>query len=258
MDCIIIAGGLAAPEDPMYAITQGKPKALLPMGSRTMLERVVDAMQDSQYIEDVVVVGLGSDMGMTFHRPVHHLPDNGSLVGNIVAGVNYIRERRPDAKAILGASADIPLITGAMVDNLVEMCQPFDAGVYYTYATRETMEKRFPSSNRTFVKLKGIEIAGGDIGIMKPATIDHNEELFTALSNARKHAWKIANAVGISLLLKFLFRRLGPKEIEKEGLRVLGVPLKTINLPYAEMAMDADKPHQVEMLRAELERLDNG
>ena len=33
------------------------------------------------------------------------------------------------------------------------------------------------------------------------------------------------------------------------------MPLKTINLPYAEMAMDADKPHQVEMLRAELEQL---
>ncbi len=255
MDCIIIAGGLATPEEPMYAITAGKPKALLPMGSRTMLERVVDAVQGSQYVDNVVVVGLGSDMGMSFQRPVHHLPDQGSLVSNIVAGVNWVREHQPDVKAVLGTSADIPLLTSSMVDTLVEMCQPLDASVYYTYVTRETMEKRFPHSNRTFVKLKGIEIAGGDLGIMNPAVIDHNEELFTALSNARKHAWQIARVVGIGLLLKFLFRRLGPKEIEAEGLRVLGMPLKTINLPYAEMAMDADKPHQVEMLQAEIARL---
>ena len=252
MDCVIIAGGLAAPEDPMYALTQGKPKALLPMGGRTMLERVVDALQGSQHIDDIVVVGLGSDMGMTFNRPVYHLPDHGSLVNNIVAGLNWVRERQPDVKMILGASADIPLLTSSMVDTLIDMCRPFDAGVYYTYVSRETMEKRFPHSNRTFVKLKGIEIAGGDLGLMNPATIDNNEELFTALSNARKHAWKIARVVGIGLLLKFLFRRLGPKEIEEEARRVLGTPIKTINLPYAEMAMDADKPHQVEMLRAEL------
>jgi molybdopterin-guanine dinucleotide biosynthesis protein A len=255
MDCIIIAGGLAAPEDPMYALTQGKPKALLPMGSRTMLEHVVDALQHAQSVDDIIIVGLGSDMGMTFQRPVNHLPDHGSLVGNIIAGANWIRERRPGVTAILGVTADIPLITGPMVDKLVEMCQPLDAGIYYTYASRETMEKRFPNSNRTFVKLKGIEIAGGDIGIINPATLDHNQELFVALSNARKHAWKIASAVGIRLLLKFLLRRLGPKEIEEEGRRILGVKLKTVNLPYAELAMDADKPHQVEMLRAEIARL---
>lgn len=255
MDCIIIAGGLATPEEPMYAITQGKPKALLPMGSRTMLERVVDAMQGSEYVEEVVVVGLGSDMGMTFQRPVHHLPDHGSLVANIVAGLNWVRQGKPDTKAVLGASADIPLITSSMVDRLIDMCRPFDAGVYYTYATRDTMEKRFPHSNRTFVKLKGVEIAGGDLGIMNPATIDNNEDLFEALSNARKHAWKIARVVGIGLLLRFLLRRIGPQEIEQEAARVLGVPVKTINLPFAEMAMDADKPHQVEMLRAELARL---
>ena len=255
MDCIIIAGGLAAPEDPMYALTQGKPKALLPMGDRTMLERVVDAMHSAQSVDDVVVIGLGSDMGMTFQRPVYHLPDSGSLVGNIIAGLAWARQRRPGVTAVLGASADVPLLTGPMVDKLVEMCQPFDAGLYYTYATREIMEKRFPHSNRTFVKLKGMEISGGDIGIMNPATIDNNEELFDALANARKHAWKIARVVGIGLLFKFLFRRLGPREIEQEGQRVLGVPIRAVSLPYAEMAMDADKPHQVEMLRAELEKL---
>jgi molybdopterin-guanine dinucleotide biosynthesis protein A len=256
MDCVVIAGGLDRPEDPMYALTQGKPKALLPMGERTMLERVVDGLQDSQAVEDIVVVGLGSDLGMTFKRPVYHLKDHGSLVANMVAGLNWARDRRPGVTAVLGASADIPLLTGEMVDRLVALCQPLDAGVYYTYATRETMEKRFPHSNRTFVKLKGVEIAGGDIGIMNPAVLDDNEELFVALSNARKHAWKIARVVGFGLLFKFLFRRLGPPEIEVEGQKVLGYPIKTISLPFAEPAMDADKPHQVEMLRAELAKIE--
>lgn len=252
MDCVVIAGGMPSPEDPMYAYTQGKPKALLDFGGRTMLERVLDGLQGAPSIKNIVVVGLGSDLGMTFQRPVHHLPDQGSLVANTIAGVAWLREQNPDTGVIITCSADIPLITLEMIEAVIALCQPLDAMYYYTYVTRPTMEKRFPGSNRTFVKLKGAEIAGGDLGLLHPSTIDDNQELFEALANARKHAWKIAKVVGFMMLFKFLFRRLGLKDLEKEATRILGGEALVVELPYAELAMDADKPHQVDMLRAEL------
>jgi len=74
INCVILAGGLAQPGDPMYELTQGKSKALLDMNGRTMLERVVDALQDSHSIGEIVVVGLGSDLGMQFHKSVYTPP----------------------------------------------------------------------------------------------------------------------------------------------------------------------------------------
>ena len=251
MDCVVTAGGMPTEDDPMYAYTQGKPKALLPFGDRTMLERVIDALQDSKSIDNIVVVGLGSDMGMTFKRPVHHLPDNGSLVGNFIAGIAWLREQNPELGVVLASSSDIPLITADKIDQLVELCQPLDADYYYTYATKETMEKRFPGSKRTYVKLKGLEISGGDLGMLRASTIDANQELFEALANARKHAWKIAKVVGFKMLIKFLFRRLGLAELKVEAERILAGSVRIVGLPYAELAMDADKPEQVDMLRAE-------
>jgi hypothetical protein len=138
-----------------------------------------------------------------------------------------------------------------MVDQLIALCQPLDAYYYYTYVTKETMEKRFPHSNRTYVKLKGLDIGGGDLGLLHPSVIDANQELFEALANARKHAWKIAKVVGFKMLFKFLFRRLGIAELKVEAERILGGPVRIIELPFAELAMDADKPEQVDMLRAE-------
>ena len=252
MDCVVTAGGMPREDDPMYAYTQGKPKALLPFGERTMLERVIDALQDSKSIDNIVVVGLGSDMGMTFKRPVHHLPDSGSLVANNIAGIAWLREQNPNTGVVLACSSDIPLITAVMVDQLIQLCQPLDAHYYYTYVTKETMEKRFPHSKRTYVKLKGLDIGGGDLGLLHPSVIDANQELFEALANARKHAWKIAKVVGFKMLFKFLFRRLGIAELKVEAERILGAPVRIIELPYAELAMDADKPAQVDMLRAEL------
>lgn len=255
MDCIVIAGGLPGPDDPIYEYTQGKPKALLDMNGRTMLERVIDALQDSKHIEEIVVVGLGDDMDMSFKRPVHHLPDNGSLVRNGLAGLKWILERKPDTKHVFGATGDIPLMSGEMIDHLIETNQPFAYGVYYNFVTEETMEKRFPGSKRTYVKLKGLNIAGGDIGIISAALLEE-EALLETLANARKHAWKIARIVGLRMLLKLLFRQVSISDIEETGERLAGQPVKIVMNPYAEVAMDADKPNQVDLCRAELKKLE--
>jgi GTP:adenosylcobinamide-phosphate guanylyltransferase len=256
MDCIIVAGGVPQEEDLLYEYTQGKPKALLEMNGRTMLERVVDALQSARQIEDVVVVGLGSDMGQTFKRPVHHLPGQGNLIANTIAGINWVLQQKPDTQVVFLSSADIPLLTGEIVDAVIDMCRPFDYGLYYNFITRETMEARFPGSKRTFTKLKGVEVAGGDLGIIKPNALLNNPDLWDALSNARKNAWQIAREVGLMVLLKLLTRRLSIPDIERLATRLTGEPAKVLLNPYAEMGMDGDKPHQVDMLRAELKRLE--
>lgn len=256
MDCIVVAGGVPQEEDLLYEYTRGKPKALLAMNGRTMLEYVVDAIQSAQQVEDVVVVGLGSDMGQQFKRPVHHLPSQGNLVANALVGVDWLMKKKPETKAVIVSSADIPMITGQMVDDFVEMCRPFDCGMYYNFVAKETMEARFPGSNRTFTKLKGAEVAGGDVGIIQPDIIEANRALWNALTNARKHAWQLARAVGLGVLFKLLTRQLSMTDIEVLAARLTGRPMKVLLNPYAEMAMDGDKPHQVDMLRAELKKLE--
>lgn len=252
MDCIIAAGGVPTPDDPLYAYTQGKPKALLDMCGRTMLERVVDALQSSRYVDRIVVTGLGSDMGMTFQRPVMHLPEQGGMVSNVLAGIRHLRQSNPKLDLVLFCSSDIPTITGDIVNSFVESCRPFDKGIYYNFVDKETMEQRFPHSNRTYVKLKDLEIAGGDMAMAQVRLADENEALWVALTNARKHAWKLARVVGFRFLLKFLLRRVSIADIEETGGRILGRPGRVLLSPHAELAMDVDKPRQVELLRADL------
>ncbi|MFQ5434786.1 MAG: nucleotidyltransferase family protein [Anaerolineae bacterium] len=252
MDCVITAGGAPGPEDPLYPYTNGKSKALIEMNGRTMLERVVDALQGSQSVDNVIVVGLGDDMGMQFNRPVQHLPDQGSLVGNAIGGIQLARSQNPDSEMVIVGSADIPTITPEMVDEFVASCQPFDCAMYYNFVTQKVMEARFPGSNRTFVKLKGANVAGGDMILVRASLADSHLDLWEALANGRKHAWMLARVVGLRFLLKFLFRRIGPDEIAQTFERIIDAPARVLLSPHAEMAMDADKPHQVDLLRRDL------
>jgi CTP:molybdopterin cytidylyltransferase MocA len=257
LDCVITAGGMPRPDDPIYAYTQGKPKALLDMGGRRMLERVVDALQAAHSVGDICVVGLAGTPfvdELQFQRPVHHLPDQGGLASNAMAGVRYMRERNP-AREMVVCSGDIPAITGDMVDWFVKNCAPYEHVLYYTMLTREVCETRYPHSKRTFIKLKDAEIAGGDIFLIQTDIIDDHHDLWQALANARKHAWRLAWLVGPRTVLKLLLRQLSLADLENLASRMIdGRPVKIVLSQYAELGMDADKPQQVDLLRADLRR----
>jgi len=251
---MIMAGGRADPTDPLYAYTQGQPKAMLEMGGRPMIEQVIVALQGAQAVEEMVVVGLNAGTSLNTPRPVHHLPDQGSLIGNVLGGFRWMEERYPKAQALLISTSDIPLVTSDMIDSFIEMCRPYDHILYYPFATRQVMEKRFPGSNRTYTRIDGQQGAGGDMMVVQPAIANTNLELWEALTNARKYPWKVARAVGFGTLLKLLTRRLSTSYLQKTSTRLLGRPIKPVLIPYAEMAMDGDKPYQIDLLRAEMKQ----
>jgi molybdopterin-guanine dinucleotide biosynthesis protein A len=258
MHCLILAGGAVRPDDPLYPYTQGGPKALIDMGGRTMLERVVEALQASSFVEDVLVVGIEAEAaaraGTQFGKPLTMLPDHGSMIANILVGAEWFRRNRPEAKVVLGCSADIPTITGQIVDEFVETCRPWDKAVYYNFVTRDKLEGRFPRSRRTYSRLGGYEVAGGDMAIARVEVAERNRELIETLTGARKQPWRIAGIVGLRFLLKFLFHRVTFADVEATAERILGAPVKIILDGPPELAMDADKPFQVELLRTEFAR----
>ena len=254
INCVVLAGGLPQPGEPMYELTQGKSKALIDMNGRTMLERVVDALQDSHSGGEIVVVGLGSDLGMSFHKSVYHTHDHGSLMKNTLAGIAKMRELHPDTNLMLICSADIPTITPQIVDEFIEQCAPYDKGIVYNFVDKATLEARFPHSNRTYVKLKDGLIAGGDMTLIQADLSDTNRDIWLALTNARKHAWQLARVVGFRFMIKLLLRQLRLKDIEDAAFRITGRPCRVLLNPHAEIAMDADKPEQVALLRADLSK----
>jgi hypothetical protein len=107
----------------------------------------------------------------------------------------------------------------------------FDHLVYYNLVTRETMETRFPQSKRTFVRLRDAEVAGGDILLVKSTVVASNESLWQALTDARKHAWRLARLVGLGTLFRLLTRRLTISEIEATASRMFGAPVRVLAQP---------------------------
>jgi hypothetical protein len=252
---LITAGGVPHPDTALYRETLGQPKALLDMGGMTMLGRVLHGLAEADSVGDIVVAGLDEIYWDAIEqpRPVIFLPNWGSLVGNVRGGLIYLRQRyEAVAPVALVCASDIPHVRGFMIDELVAQARPFDRLFYYPAVTPATMEAAYPGANRTYVNLKdGLRIAGADVGLMHYDLLDSDQQLWTQIAAGRKRAWQIARLVGLGFTLKLLLRQLSPEEIYATAVRVLKAdrPPQLLITPHAALAMDADKPHQVAILR---------
>ncbi|RMF35295.1 MAG: hypothetical protein D6759_04880 [Chloroflexi bacterium] len=252
---IIGAGGLGPPDDPLTAHTGVARKALIPLLGRPMVLYVAQALAESARVAHFIVVGLGPEEGLAFPLPVTYVPDRGTLLDNLLAGVAVLQRLSPGAERVLFAAADIPLITGEIVRETVDRSLASGADACYTIVPRPVMERRFPDARRSYVRLREGEFAGGDLHLFNPAILHRRPALLQALMGARKSALRQARIIGVGILIRYLFRRLSLPEGERRARQVLGgMPVRFLVSHHAELAMDVDKPHHLELVRAELAR----
>ncbi len=73
-----------------------------------------------------------------------------------------------------------------MVEWLIDQCLGESQDLYYTVIYRETIEKQFPNSNRTFLHLKNAELCGGDIHCIRLQAAVEESPFWNRLIAARK------------------------------------------------------------------------
>jgi len=253
MDAIVTAGGIPLPEEPLYPETQGHPKALVDIAGKPMIQWVLDALSESKIVENVVIVGLTEKSSVTCKKSFHFIPDQGKMIENLRAGAEKVLELNPKAEYVLIVSSDIPAISGEMVDWTVNTAMQTDEDIYYNIIQREVIEKRFPSSKRTYTRLKDMDVCGGDMNVGRISLIlEEDTDLWEKITNARKSPLKQAGLIGFDTLFLLLFRQLTLEKAAANIMKRLKITGRAIVCPYAEIGMDIDKPHQLEIMRADL------
>lgn len=254
MDAIVIAGGIPSPEDPLYEYTQGENKALLDIHGKPMVQWVLDALNKATKLDKLVLIGLPENSPVKSEKISDSIPTQGDLLSNIKTGILRVLEINPQAERVMVVSSDIPTITSEMVDWLVDTSEETEHDAYYNVITRQIMEARFPHSNRSYVKLKGIELCGGDMNVLSSSLVTQNDELWRKIVDARKSAFRQAALIGFDNLLLFLLRLIDLDGAVKRVSERMNIRGRALVCPYAEIGMDVDKPHQFEIIQADLEK----
>lgn len=255
MDVIVTAGGVPGPDEPLYSITQGKPKALIPILGRPMVAYVLDALSGSGQTGQIVIVGLPPAPGALGVGPVASLPSQGGMLENIEAGLEWLRRSKAHSEYAAICSSDIPLITPEIVNFVFNECQRQPGyDIYYTIVARPVMEARFPGSRRTYAQIKEGAFTGGDLNVLRINVPETRRDLWQKLIAARKSPLRQAELIGFWPLIKFVTRRFTIADAERLAMQVGGMRGRVIISPYPELAMDVDKPGQLAIIEQELAR----
>lgn len=253
MHAIVTAGGIPQPEDPLYVYSNGDSKALIDVAGKPMVQWVLDALGAAKKIDQVIVIGLSPKSGVTCKKPLHFVSNQGRMLANIVAGINKALELNKRSKYVLVASSDIPAIKPEMVDWLIETCMQTKDDLYYGVCPKDVMEARFPGSKRTYTHLKDMDVCGADMNITHVRMATEHLDMWEQLIGTRKSPLRQAGIIGLGTLFALFTRRLTLEDAVTRVCNRIGVKGRAIVWPHAEPCMDIDKPHQLELLRADLE-----
>jgi GTP:adenosylcobinamide-phosphate guanylyltransferase len=237
VDAVVLAGGDGAVIDPTVHI-----KGLVPIAGKPMVEWVVEALRAaSSVVEIAVVVPTAENLGSWADKVDKLVVSDARFIDNAIAGIDSFRNDRH----VLLTTGDLPALTPEAVDDFVE--RSFEAGADFSYPLIRASDvlEQFPGSERTFVKISGGPVTGGNMMVLTPALAAGAREIGQRFFETRKSPLKMARVVGIPFVFKMATGRLDPTDVENKLGELLGGRCAAIYTSHASIGADVDKPIDV-------------
>ena len=243
---IVLAGSRDPGADPVARQARVPVKALARVGGEPMLARVLDALAASGRVERTAVLVDPAtlrlpppDLVRLLERPgVLSLPAAASPSLSVLVAVDRLGDT---GFPYLITTADHPLLTEGMIRDFLDgLDSRADAGV--ALAAASVIERAYPDAVRTFYRLGGERYSSCNLFLLRTPTARRLPQLWSELERHRKRPWRLIAAVGIVPLLRFVFNRLDLEAAMGELGRIGGARVAAVVLPYAEAAIDVDKP----------------
>jgi GTP:adenosylcobinamide-phosphate guanylyltransferase len=249
---LILAAG-RGPNDPMAKAYGVSHKCALPVNGVPMLKRVVDTLRASRSIKTISVSienaavaraalsGNSSDISI--------IPSENSAPLSAIVAIRKIA-----TFPVLITTADHPLLTAEMVDYFCGQSEKNGADFSAGLAQAEVILAAYPQSIRTFFRFGTDRVSGCNLFAIRNENGLRILEKWQYLEAVRKKPWRLVAAFGPMALVRFLSGSLSLDGVFAIVSKRLGLTAKPILLPFAEAAIDVDKPPDLELAEAILRR----
>lgn len=142
---------------------------------------------------------------------------------------------------LLIVTADHPLLTPAMVHHFLAQLPP---GIHAAaaVATRQTIAAAYPQTRRTYWRFSDCAISGCNLFYLGGDGAAKVVAYWQRLEQDRKRPWAMLRHLGLGTLLRFALGRLTlAAALDRLG-RKAGAKVTAIDMPFAEAAIDVDRP----------------
>ncbi|MDB5693924.1 MAG: hypothetical protein JWO81_2987 [Alphaproteobacteria bacterium] len=242
---ILLAG--ERPGEAGFARSQGvAAKALIPVRGEPMLARVARALLAAPSVGRVVVLAQAPDallaQGPSWLREEPRLATAVSGDG-IAASVAAVAGTAEAPWPLLLTTADHALLTAEMIEAFLAAAA--GAEIAFAMVERRTVETAWPETKRTWIKARGGQYSGANLFALASPKAERALAFWSRVERDRKKVLRLLAFLGPLILLRALTRTITlDVAVAKLGRR-LGLTAKAVVLPFAEAAIDVDKPEDL-------------
>ena len=241
VDALILAG--APNTKKLTAVSPESYEALIPLAGRPMVDFVAAALAHSSSVGRVVIVGPEELSYLKKEKVTAIVPCGETLMENLRRGLDALQTEG----LVLVATADIPLLTAAAVEDFLARAKKYPADFYYSIVEKGVGEAKYPEAKRTYVRLKEGTFTGGNLLLLQPRILERGWEWAEEMFRLRKEPLKMCRLLGWGFFVRLLLGQLTITSVEQRFEQLLGAKGKAIISPYPEVGIDVDKPADYEL-----------
>jgi GTP:adenosylcobinamide-phosphate guanylyltransferase len=245
---ILLAG--ERPGESGFARSRGVvAKALIPVAGEPMIARVARALLAAPSVARILVLTQAPER-LRADAPswLSEDPRIGWAASGdtIAASIRAVAGSAAAPWPLIVTTADHALLTPEIVEAFAAECRGAD--VAFAMVERRTVEAAWPETKRTWLKARGGRYSGANLFALANERAVPALDLWAGIERDRKKAWRLVAFLGPSILVGALTRTLSLQAAATRIGRKLGFSAKAVILPYAEAAIDIDKPEDLELV----------
>jgi len=249
---LVLAGRRVNESDPLAEATGCTHKALLEVAGKPMLERVVSSVAVQPGLRGITISSDRSDL-------IDSLPtlagtDLGFALGyhqsaaSPAASVADFLERSSGEQPLLVTTADHALLSADMVSHFLQQARSSGAEVAVGVVSEKLFRRHYPELRRTFVRLGGEGFSGANLFAFFVTDAARVARFWSRVERYRKRPARLIAQFGVRNLLRYALGRFDLDTAVREVSRIFGVQIALIEMPFAECAIDVDKPADLELV----------
>ena len=222
-------------------------KALIEIDGKAMIQHVINALNESRYIESIYLVAPEEFKELSFdsEKPLEIIPCGDTVVENLLIAIRQSGE----AEGVVITTCDNPLFRGFMLDEFIQRCLMTDADFYYSIGKESVIKANYPQMMRTYVPAKDDGYTGANVYFVNKERFSADEDMMAKIDSYRKTPWKYIKLLGWTPLMKFAFKRITLEDVETHASEVIGCRFKLVPMPYPECGIDVDKVSDLTFVR---------
>jgi hypothetical protein len=141
-----------------------------------------------------------------------------------------------------------------MVDRFCAEARASGTDLVAGLTDARVIRSAYPEARRTYLRFADAAYSGANMFALLTPKSRRAVAFWRRVEQERKRPWRLVRAFGLGPLLAYLLGRLTLDEAMRRASTVIGARVAAARLPFAEAAIDVDKPADLALVETILGR----